>query len=637
LGLLLVLPLLCVGQARAADKGDFKLLFNTSPDPATAKDFPLLRPNVVQDFYLFVQNNSATEEAITVDVLEGDKPIDGGSVTFPAKAKGVTAVPLGKAPAPAPAEKPAAPPPPAAVPAPPPELAPLKGELKFVLHGKDKDGKRVDLQDPVRVVMPRPTDYVEVTGVYDPRERGGIKNQLILTVKAKDSFQGGRCRVDLVLNPAVIPDFVEVPKKEGTRAGYLQRAGDQITLTANNLQFSEASTKSDELKPGLVYVTIDGYERAYIFESTFPRRGETTSELTRVDVAAARMKFAPGADPSKPYPVSFEIDNTDPKTAIELGLDRDASQDFNRQAGEIVIVGTGDRKQQLQVNPAFPGHALQLKRLISDWDTKLDVAEIYGPRLLRLRLLENEAEADKDVRDGDKSLVKFLDMANYTGTKTPVSQILETVTFDGTKPENLKFLDFPKQLERGSELPVRATASDPESGIKSVAFYIGKPGPDGKPPATAVLVPGKLLDPKTGVWVASLDAPTDQKGKTEVTAQFTNGAGLVATDTVKIELIDPGAGAAGAGKAASIAGKVFVGDRPQPDVAVELRNAAGAVLDTKATDKDGKFLFKDVAPGTYKVFSSKRGQNQGRNHRRRATRREEGRCEGDPAALSFQS
>jgi hypothetical protein len=602
-----------VGQARAADRGDFKLLFNTVPDPATAREFPLLRPNVVQDFYLFVQNNSATEEAITVDVLEGDKPIDGGSVTFTPKAKGVTAVPLGKAPAPAPADKPAAPPPPAPVPAPPPELAPLKGELKFVLHGKDKDGKRVDLQDPVRVVMPRPTEYVEVTGVYDPRERGGIKNQLILTVKAKDTFQGGRCRVDLVLNPAVIPDFVEVPKKEGTRAGYLQRAGDQITLTANNLQFSEPSGKSGEHKPGLVYVTIDGYERAYIFESTFPRGGQTTSTLNRVDLAAARMKFAPGADPSKPYPVSFEIDNTDPKTAIELGLDRDAGQDFNRQAGEIVIVGTGDRKQQILINPAFPAHALQLKRLVSDWETKLDVAEIYGPRLLRLRLLVNEAEADKEVEDSKKSLVEFLDMANFTGTENTlkqvntVKQILETVTFDGTKPENLKFLDFPKQLERGAELPVKATASDPESGIKSVAFYIGKPGPDGKPPATAVLVPGKLLDPKTGVWVASLDAPTDQKGKTEVTAQFTNGAGLVATDTVKIELVDPGAGAAGAGKAASIAGKVYVGDRPQPNLPVELRNAAGGVVDTRSTDKDGKFLFKDVAPGSYKVFSSKTG------------------------------
>jgi hypothetical protein len=408
--------------------------------------------------------------------------------------------------------------------------------------------------------------------------------------------------VDIALDPNRIPGLIDTPKKQGTRGGYLEHPGDELTLTADNLNFRDTAAGSDEKKDGVVYLTVDGYERAFIYQSTFPRGGVTESELDRIRNPVARLKAAAGADPAKPYPVAVELDNAPPGAVVEIGLDRDADKIFNKKAGEVVTLGSGNRQQQLFVNPAFPGGALELKALMSDWNTKLDVPEIFGPRLLRFRLLTDQAEAAKD-NDQDKKLVEFLNAANNTRG----FDITETVTFDGTPPEDIHFLESPKKLVRGSSLPVQATATDPESGIKGVVFYVGKPV-DGKPPPTAVLVPGKLDDPKTGVWTAKLDAPTEQKGKTEVTAQFTNGAGLVASETVKIELVDGATKEGAAVGKASIAGKVFVGERPQPGVPVQLRDAAGGVLDTTQTNDKGEFIFKDVpAPATYRVAAAKTG------------------------------
>jgi hypothetical protein len=610
---LLVLPLVWAGHACAANKGDCKIRFSTTPDAGDAKEAPLLRPNQKQDYYLFVENFIAKDEEVTVEVSAGGKPIEGGSTTFGAKAKSLTLATLGK-PAGA-AEK--APPPPAPL-APPekpaaPQFAELKGDLKFAVYGKDAAGNRVEL-DAVTPALSKPSDYVEVTGaIYDLKEKPGIRNQLVFKVRAKDNFRGGRCRVDIALKPDRIPGFVNTPKKEGTRGGFLQQPGDELTLTANNLQFRDLPGQPDEKRDGIVYLTVDGYERAFIFKSTFPRGGVTESALDQIRIPVGRLNIANSADPAKQFAVALEVDNTTPEfdengkligPVIEVSLDRDANGKFDRKAGEVVPVGIGNRRQQISFNPAYPNGALQLETVASDWGTKLDVAEIYGLRLVRFRLLKDMSQIAVE-KDEDRKLIEFLNSA----TDRTGFDITQTVVFDGTPPEELKFVDFPEKLVRGAPLPVKATAVDPESGIADAVFYVGKPGPDGNPPATAVKVKGKLVDAKAGVWAAALDAPTEQKGKVDVTAQFTNGAGLVKSETVVIQLVDslPGGGVAG-GKT-SIEGKVVQGDRPQPKVPVFLRDAAGGVKDTTMTDDNGGYIFKDVMPGTYRVFANKTGDN----------------------------
>ncbi len=602
---LLALPALWCGPARAADKADFKIRFNTAPTAEGRKEGLLLRPNQVLDYFVFVENASAKDEEVTLDVLAGGKVIEGGSKTFTAKANDATLVKLGMPPPPA-GDKPAPPAAPDKA-APPPALVELPGEVKFVLSAKDAAGKRVELT-AVDLVVARPSTYIEVAKAeYDPRPQAGgkIKNQLRVTLRAGKDFQGGTCRVELVLDPTRIPVQNDA-KHEGTRGGKLERAGDEVTLTANNLQFVDAAGQTGK-KDGFVYITIDGYERAVIFTSTFPRTGDTISKLDRDDSRVfARLRAPHVADPGKPYQVEIELDNAGAANVLELGLNRDAdpANKFKRNSGELIVLGHGDRQEKLFVNAAFPGGALQLKRTVADWSTALDVAGINGRRDLRFRLLSKRADFDKDSPE----LVKFFNAAEGPGGQL-ISELTQEVLFDGNRPTDLRFVDFPKTLVRGSALPVKAVVPAPESGIKEVLFYVGKPGPDGKMPPNSVTAPGTLADPKTDLWVAALDAPTDQKGKADVTAQVTSNTGLVATETVTIKLVDAGPNGGGGGKGGTIEGAVVQGDRLQPDVPVFLRDAAGGVKDTTVTDKKGAYSFKDVPPGTYRVFAKKNGDN----------------------------
>ena len=181
------------------------------------------------------------------------------------------------------------------------------------------------------------------------------------------------------------------------------------------------------------------------------------------------------------------------------------------------------------------------------------------------------------------------------------------MALDNSPPEHVKLVDFPEKLARGAELPVKATGFDPDSDIKEVVFYVGRPGPDGNAPPTAVKAPGKLIDKDKHIWAAALAAPTDQKGKMDVTAQFVNGANLSATDTVTIQLVDPTppTGAGAGPKGGSVEGTVAEGGRGQPGLEVRLLDDKGAVKDAVKTDAAGKYLFKDVAAGSYNVAATK--------------------------------
>src|SRR5262249_25953537 len=147
----------------------------------------------------------------------------------------------------------------------------------------------------------------------------------------------------------------------------------------------------------------------------------------------------------------------------------------------------------------------------------------------------------------------------------PADAVYKAVVLDATPPVNVKFAElYPTEppffkLERGSLLPVKAKAEDPESKIASAVFFVGKPLPGGKIPENVETVAG-VLNEKTGNWEADVKIPTDQKGVYDVSVRFTNGAGLSEIKTVHIQLVDPPAGskdgAGAAGKLGQIEGTV---------------------------------------------------------------------------------
>jgi hypothetical protein len=560
-----MLPAVCRPQ-------DVKLFLSDKPADPKEKDqirAPRLKPNATQDLYLYVESTDGQKSKVTVQAMAGDKPIDGAVKEIELTGKGAQRVDFSPAKA---AEKPAKP-------VPPPEVA--GGSLSFVVL--NKDGKT--LGDPMVITVGRPREYVEADpGDFDPSSR-----RLSVKVGAGPTFIGPRSRVELDLGPARMPFLPPNQKQVGSYGGYLNRPEDRLNLTA------EALTVRPINDPGLFSVTVDGYQRAFTYRIS--REGGTPTNLRD---ATIRLVADPTAASGPAAKVGIEADNIPDGAVIELGLYRDAK--FNELDGELLTF-KGDRQQRLFFNPAGPGGALTFKSEVSDWTTGLETAKIFGERLLRLQLVDEKSKEPLEFILVD---AKGRIQVDAKGQPRKVKAITSAMLLDGSPPEGIEFVDFPKELARGSALTLKATGSDPESGISKVVFFAGKLPPDGIIPPMAIQAPGEKKEDKDkkDIWVADLPMATDKAATIEVGVQFTNGVGLTETKTAVIKLVDAKPGAA------KIKGAVVEGDQAQAELEVLLRDPMGTVKDTVKTDKDGKFLFKDVAPGTYQLVvvktSSKR-------------------------------
>ena len=574
--------------AAQAQEKQFALRFS-SKSGDTALRVAAAAPNIAQDFFIYVDNLNAQNGMVKVEIRAGGKAIDGGAATVPlANTDKFKQASFGKPPEKAPPVAPgAAPPPPAA-----PAFAELKGPLTVVLL--DMTNKVID-EVPLSIAHPK--EYLEQPKItFNPKPGGELKNQLRVELKAKtDTFAGPPCRVDLVLDPHRIPGLTGTTKS-GTRGGFLVAPGAELVLTADNLEF-----KDNKEQNGFVYLKVDGWERAFTFSTSFPREG-TESTPDRVNTPIVRLLAPQLWNPAEPLPVKVEADNLD-QQVVELSFDRDNDGKFSKLNGEIFDF-PGDRQQRMLFDPTYPGGAFHLKPEVKDWSAAFDVAEVFGPRTLRVRLLKNATEAAKP-NDADRAIDLNLNKA-FGGTE-PVKELRQVVLLDANPPSGIKFIldKMPKQLKVGDSLPVSASCTDPAT-IKQVVFFVGKIAPDGKiVPANAVQVPGELTDKEKGIWSADLDAPTAKKGKFDVTVQFVKTTGVVATDTIKIELIDNNNKPMGGGGKASIEGKIKdVGGTPQgAGVPVELRDDKGNVKDTTKTDEKSHYIFKDLIPGTYQIVS----------------------------------
>src|SRR5262249_20918934 len=149
------------------------------------------------------------------------------------------------------------PPPPAGGKPTPP--SPLPAPLTVRLLGANNT-----VLDEQEILVARATDYVRVARIeFDPEAKDGKRNRLTVEVEALPNFSGPKCRVEIVL-PDGIKGLVPGQKKEGTYGRDLTRAGEKVRLVAENIRFTDETDHR-----GYVYLTIDGVERAFIFDTTF--------------------------------------------------------------------------------------------------------------------------------------------------------------------------------------------------------------------------------------------------------------------------------------------------------------------------------------------------------------------------------
>ncbi len=520
--------------------------------PASRVQNVFLRPNLDEQLFLHVRNPTEREQKLTLALATGPNDVDEFArvnVSVPARS---TARVEGPKATPAPGDKP---------PEKPAPGTPLHGSLHLRLL--DNRGDTIDSSAlPVRVELP--SQYVEAAARFEG-EPGGATNKFIVALRDRTParpFPGPPAKAQLVVDPTRIPGLVVESVKVGTFLGKLPPGG-QLTLAAENLRFRQPGHR------GVVAVTVDGVERAFLFETDF---GGTAPQPYR-DVRLA-MSHPLYVRPGGSCPVKLEIDNAPRADAtVEFGIDRADTGRFDTTTWK-----GGDRHEAVSVRWGGRDGGLTFISELHDYVKELDTAGLQGKRALRLRLLDPQGR----------------ELATEAGE----------VIVDATEPVVSRFRVMTKDPIRGKAVSLTAFGTDPESGIKEVLFFAGEPpAPDGKPTANGRVLRATPPDAANDPYTALLPVP-DVKGRVTVGVRFVNHAGLHADATEEIVLRDPPPEKKPVG---SIKVKVVQGtdERPQQNMALQLRDAKGNVLKDAATDAKGEYTFADVEPGKYVVAASR--------------------------------
>ena len=553
-----------VGLDEVANRLELRLAADPKGPADPLRDLRLRPLKGKQPFTLMIHNPRAGERAVIVQLLVNGAVIPGGEsaklVLGPNETRPVAFAP--PPPAPPPAAPPSATPPAAPAPAIPKELPELKGPLE--VRVLDAARPKVVLESRlVRVEVANPAEYVDVSDIrFVPAPKGG-GSRLTVALRATGSLAGPECVAELVF-PAEQDSGLSV--RDGSLRGVVPKTGQPLTLYADDLRVPDGGEPS-----GLISLTIDGSERAYVFRASFPR-GSTPVRPAELPGPALRLRSPAVAASEDLLPVRVEADRAPDGSTLELGLGRRADGAF---VPDVSRSFPSARQRRVGFAPSADGKLLDFEAVLRDWEEKLPTEGIVGRRALRARLLD---------RGGKELAVAYRE-----------------VVLDPTPPERVQFIDPPQKARRDQPVLLRAQSAPSVSGIAKVQFFFGRPV-NNQPPPNAVLFPAAPADPKRLVWEAKLK-PGDHKEGTAVTVQFVNGAGRSSFATEVIDFLDPADFARQPN--GSIAGRVMEGDRPQGGLVVVLRNAKGEPAGQTKTDRDGTFAFEDLPPGKYGVESSK--------------------------------
>ena len=578
-GLLLLGVLGLVGPAPAQAPPPVRLLLSYSSEDREPEKTPrpgVLRPNVVQEVFAHVKNDTTEEQQVTVQLLAGGAVVASKTVKVEGGERKDLAAEGGWEPKPDPDKVPV--------------LRPLRGRVAFRLLGTDKKPVGKDLE----VQVDRPANYVRARVTFYPGEEGG--NRLVAEVEPTDQFKGPRCRVELVLRPDRIPSLAPEQKKRGVFAGYLTRSTKKLYLVAEDLKLLPGKPVN-----GLVYLDVDGYRRAFTFKTTFARGGRPTA-ADQIQDASLAIDAPAFAAPSASFPVTVEVDDLkrlDLRDRVRIKLDLLArvpkvaaeKEAAKEEAYSELAEFRGERDEKLFFAVGLRG-GLLFRPEVKDWRAEVDLSGVYGPTKLRVRMFDDKGK-----------LIPVLD--KVTGRKD-ADEVVKTVVLDDTPPVDVRFVRPPARAVRGKSLIVYASGDDPESGIRDVVFFRGRPLPDKKvPPPGTKLIPGELVEAKRKIWGVRLPIAPSERGPVVVSVRFTNRVGLSEVATREFEVgATPGPLPRAASKG-SIAGSVREGDRPQVGLTVQLYDSVGKQVKTTKTAAAGKFLFRGLEPGTYRVYAAK--------------------------------
>ncbi len=525
-----------------------------------------LRPNVEQLAYVYVYNPKDDDATATVILSAGTNA--GGEIARTAApvlvpSKSVVKVALvGRAAPAAPAVKDAKDAPPAGV--------KIDDRSNLYLHVEEKTDKpgKIEPKDHELFVVevPRPDrDSKFSVDVSVPKD--GALAVKVKFVKQKDSplFTDKPAKVRLDLRP----DFNEKLDPATVNLGTFEAevpVGGEATLFAEGVKFKENAAEE-----AIAVVSVDGYDRTFRIKTDF-KASPALQTTPFVNVKLSSLAQVPGK------PVTVTVESDDEANDTVLSVDRIGNKSFET----IKNYSKQSRQKAIYISVGGEGDAVKFVPVVKDWAIEFATANVSGVRTF-------------EVRNG-------------------TSQSRRSLLVDRTPPAKVKIeLPAKDKLIVGTEQVLRATGEDLESGTPDVYFYLGDaPAADGKPAPGSKVVKGEKLADGSYATRDPIRLP-EIRGDVKLGVLVVNGVGLASPAEAIAYVREPEKTKEEKAKekktTGDIEGVVMQSIRPQPDLPVVLRDAAGKELKKTTTDTSGKFAFKDLAPGDYIVTSVKRADS----------------------------
>jgi hypothetical protein len=589
-------------EGKSTDPGGVRIVLSGTPiddTPSTADVDRLragvggLRPNVSQEWLTYLFFDKPRTGKLTVKLFSGKAEVASSEpVTVIRDDRWVRVPWKGEAPTPG---KPA---------------APAEVQAPASLRVVNDEGKEVPGSAVLLGVDP-PRKFLKANLQYIPRSTTE-PNYLVARVWHTGNFTGPPAKVEMVLDPAVIPGYLRDGKKaRGNLVGPVTAANDS---EANALTLIARDISNVPGENGWVTLRVDGYDHAFSFYTTFSTSETNKPNTPPNDQPMLRLRTVTPADPKLPIriiAIAAELpDREKDRLALDVVTDvPDPKSKTTREQASPLDRFDGERQVRLLYTKGGRRGGLELETQAADWFRDLDRRDFTGRITLRLQAFEKGNPRPIRVRDGGStSDAANLDGVTYTlyvDDTPPVIEVLAAAVDEKTK--------LPFRAVPGKVLKLRAVGRDDESGIREVIFFAGRPTADKIIPAEAVAVKGQRLKAGEDVWGADFNVPRDLTGPLVVSVRFINRAGLANDFTATVPLGTDATAAPGS-KKGSIAGTVVAGDRPQQGLPVTLSLAAdGKQVQSTTTDEYGAYLFKDVDPGSYNVSAvmtadSTRGQ-----------------------------
>ncbi len=431
----------------------------------------------------------------------------------------------------------------------------------------------VTFKHRLTLAVKQPRDYLTAQAQYDQGKRR-------FTAKLKfgdsDNVTGPfKCPIQLGLGAELEAE------KKGTYAQLLTEPKQAVEVFAEGLAF--AGLKIDT---GRVSLTVDGYERAFMYPVSLGGSGDL-DELPLGQSVGARVRVPRYAKPSEKFPVVLEMDGpTSPDYRVEIALDRAGMK------GEFETKKFPGLRQQTVALSFSPAGDLVCHTTVRDWQTEFDTRDVYGSLYFRVSVYKKD------------ELVELLvprETRPYLAAQEPsedAKRLFARVTQDDQPIQGVEFVDPPKTWEVGKPLPltVRARpAKEHQAPVeKRVVFLRGKAPKDGAKIDPETIVGFGEFDEEKSAVNTFLPAP-EKAGELELSVQLTNAVGISTYKTTTINIVEPKS------KGCKIKGTIAHGPLGQPNLTVFLGDAKGKQLATTKSSAKGEFVFEKVSPGSYLV------------------------------------